>query len=239
MDALYFRVSSDRQTTENQFEDLLDRQVGEKDDSSRDWPLIRELLSKCVFEEEAPGREPRRTVYRVRPDIVSQLIEHCVYVEQGRSSRKGAATRPLLQRLRSDAAQRKFKRLIVWKVSRLGRDTWEVIDTVRELADAGVTVVALKSRTEPIDSRMGKLLWMIQSWYAEIENEERADAIKAGQTRARASGKRIGRPKAIFDRREVVRLREEEGLSWSAIARQLGVGTGTVRRAYHALNGSS
>ena len=237
MDALYFRVSSDRQTTENQFADLL--QVAEKDDSARDWPLIRDLLSKCVFAEEASGQGPTRTVYRVRPDIVSQLIEHCIYVEQGRSSRKGAATRPLLQQLRSDAAQRKFKRLLVWKVSRLVRDTWEVIDTVRELADAGVTVVALKSRTEPIDSRMGKLLWMIQSWYAEIENDERSDAIKAGQARALASGKKIGRPQAIFDREEVVRLRDKEGMSWSQIAKELGIGTGTVRRAYHALNGSS
>ena len=39
MDALYFRVSSERQTTENQFEDLL--QVAEKDGSSRDWGNIR------------------------------------------------------------------------------------------------------------------------------------------------------------------------------------------------------
>jgi hypothetical protein len=42
MDALYFRVSSERQTTENQFEDLL--QVAEKDDSGRDWSQIRQSL---------------------------------------------------------------------------------------------------------------------------------------------------------------------------------------------------
>ena len=37
MDALYFRVSSDQQTTENQFEDLLE--VAEKDDSARGLAL--------------------------------------------------------------------------------------------------------------------------------------------------------------------------------------------------------
>ncbi len=44
MDALYFRVSSERQTTENQFEDLL--HVAERDDSGRNWRRIRELLSR-------------------------------------------------------------------------------------------------------------------------------------------------------------------------------------------------
>lgn len=50
VDALYFRVSSERQTTENQFEDLL--QVAEKDGSGRDWSQIRQALSDCVVEED-------------------------------------------------------------------------------------------------------------------------------------------------------------------------------------------
>ena len=53
MDALYFRVSSERQTTENEFEDLL--QVAEKDGSERDWSRIREALARCVIEEQRPG----------------------------------------------------------------------------------------------------------------------------------------------------------------------------------------
>ena len=50
MDGLYFRVSSERQTTENQFEDLL--RVAEKDGSSRDWSQIRRGLASCVREEQ-------------------------------------------------------------------------------------------------------------------------------------------------------------------------------------------
>lgn len=44
MDALYFRMSSERQTTEYQFADLL--QVAEKDGSARDWSELREALSR-------------------------------------------------------------------------------------------------------------------------------------------------------------------------------------------------
>ena len=229
MDALYFRVSTDRQTTENQFEDLL--QVAEKDGSGRDWQRIRDLLSKCIHEEAVGDR----TVYLVNPQIVAELADRCVYVEQGRSSRKGSRNRPLFEQMKRDAALRKFDRLLVWKVSRLGRDMREVIHTVYELADLGVTVVPVKSQTGPINSTMGKLLWAIQAWFAEMENEERSETIKAGQARARATGKQIGRPKVVFDREEVIELREQKGWSWSRIARELGVGEGTVRRVYQTL----
>jgi hypothetical protein len=53
MDGLYFRVSSERQTTENQFEDLLE--VAENDGSGRNWSQICEALSRCVSEEQRPG----------------------------------------------------------------------------------------------------------------------------------------------------------------------------------------
>ena len=234
MDALYFRVSTDRQTTENQFEDLL--QVAEKDGSGRDWPEMRQLLSKCICEEHlSSSGNGLRTVYRVHGEVAAQLTRYGVYVEQGRSSGKGSRNRPLFDQMKCDAALRKFDRLLVWKVSRLGRDMREVISTVYELADLGITVVPVKSQTGPINSTMGKLLWAIQAWFAEMENEERSETIKAGQARAKAAGQQIGRPRVVFDREEVIELREQKGWSWSRIARELGVGEGTVRRAYQTL----
>jgi putative DNA-invertase from lambdoid prophage Rac len=231
MDGLYFRVSSERQTTENQFEDLL--QVAEKDGSGRDWGRIREALSRCVIEEHRPGTSgTSRTVYHVDAQVAAALARECVYVEQGRSGKIGARQRPLFELMKRDAAARKFDRLLVWKVSRLGRDMREVISTVYELADLGVTVVPVKSQTGPISSTMGKLLWAIQAWYAEMENSEKSDAIKAGQARARAEGKHLGRPPAVFDRDLVIRLRDQEHLSWPQIARRIGAGVGTVVRAY-------
>jgi len=49
-----------------------------------------------------------------------------------------------------------------------------------ESAAYGATVYPLKSQAGPITSMMGKLLWAIQAWYAEMENEERSDAVQAG-----------------------------------------------------------
>src|SRR5262249_3925004 len=133
--------------------------------------------------------------------------------------------RPLFEQMKRDAAARKFDRLLVWKVSRLGRNMREVIKTVYELADHGVTGYPLKSQAGPINSAMGKLLWAIQAWYAEMENEERSEAVQAGQARARAAGKHVGRAKVVFDRSSVLKLRNE-GRSWSEIAKSAGVSVG-------------
>src|SRR5215831_2686966 len=236
MDALYFRVSSERQTTENQFEDLL--QVAERDGSGRDWQRIRDDLSKCVIEDERNGPNGITTVYRIVPELAEKLARDCVYVEQGRSSKIGAKARPLFERMKRDAAGRKFDRLLVWKVSRLGRNMREVINTVYELADHGVIVYPVKSQTGPINSAMGKLLWAIQAWYAEMENEERSEALQAGQARARAAGKHVGRPEVVFDRSSVLKLRNE-GRSWSEIAKSAGVSVGSVRRAVQTLDSDS
>jgi DNA invertase Pin-like site-specific DNA recombinase len=43
-------------------------------------------------------------------------------------------------------------------------------------------------------------------------------------------GKRLGRPKRVFDRQRAVQLRQQ-GRSLQQIARELGVGLGTVVRA--------
>ena len=70
-----------------------------------------------------------------------------------------------------------------------------------------------------------------------IAKQERArisERVRAGLDRAKQYGTRsgnpIGRPKAIFRRDEARDLRKQ-GWSWSKIARRLGVGVTTVRRA--------
>ena len=156
-------------------------------------------------------------------------------MEKGKPSKIGARQRPLFEQMKRDAAARKFDRLLVWKVSRLGRNMREVIAPVYELADLGVTVVPIKSQTGPITSTMGRLLWAIQAWYAEMENGERSESIRAGQARARTEGKHLGRPRRVFYREEVVRLRNVERLSWPEIARRTGAGVGTVVKAYRDL----
>ena len=55
------------------------------------------------------------------------------------------------------------------------------------------------------------------------------ERVCAGVKNARQKGKRLGRPKAVFDRQRALELRQQ-GLSLPRIARELGVGLGTIAR---------
>jgi DNA invertase Pin-like site-specific DNA recombinase len=200
-------------------------------DPARDWNRIRSELGRSVLSETRTTRRGiSRTVYRVDEAIAKRLAAECIYVEQGKSGAAGRR-RPLFERMRKDTALRRFERLLVWKVTRLGRDMRDVISTVYELADLGITIAPLKSQTEPVNTAMGRLLWAIQSWYAEMENEERSENVKAGQARPRAQGKEIGRPREI----DAARAKQIAGLralghGYTAIAQIAGVSRTTVRR---------
>jgi len=229
-DALYFRVSSDRQTTENQFDELL--AVALRDGAHRGWDGIRANLGRCILAETRTTRRGvARTIYRVDSAIAERLAKECIYVEQGRSSKRGAQKRPLFERMKRDASQGRFTRLLVWKVSRLGRDMREVISTVYELADLGVTIVPVKSQTGPVNTAMGRLLWAIQAWYGEMENEERSENVRLGQARARAKGKEIGRPREVeSDVEHRIHGLRADGYGYKAISQATGVARSTVRR---------
>ena len=96
MDALYFRVSSDRQTTENQFDELI--AAARAGDPGRDWNRIRSELGRSVLSETRTTRRGiSRTVYRVDEVIAKRLAEQCIYVEQGKSGAAGRR-RPLFER---------------------------------------------------------------------------------------------------------------------------------------------
>ena len=59
----------------------------------------------------------------------------------------------------------------------------------------------------------------------------RSEAIRVAQARARAAGKKIGRPRAVLDPDTIIELRRQ-GYSWRQIARRTGLGVGTIRRSY-------
>ena len=65
---------------------------------------------------------------------------------------------------------------------------------------------------------------------AELERSLIAERARAGLRNARAKGKRLGRPRVTVNVARVAHLRNT-GLSWAAIAYELEVGEGTVRRA--------
>jgi hypothetical protein len=76
IDGLYFRVSSNRQTTENQFADLL--LIAEKDASERDWSEIRRLLTQGNIASgvDSKGFPAPCKACRPKPRLTSPARKH-------------------------------------------------------------------------------------------------------------------------------------------------------------------
>jgi len=66
--------------------------------------------------------------------------------------------------------------------------------------------------------------------FAEFKRGMIVERVKAGLARARAQGKRIGRPKVSAQIERAIRQRRAKGLGLVKIARELGVGVSVVQR---------
>jgi DNA invertase Pin-like site-specific DNA recombinase len=65
---------------------------------------------------------------------------------------------------------------------------------------------------------------------AEFERALTQERVRAGLRLAKSKGKRLGRPRAGVDAKQVAALRAT-GASWRVVSQQLGIGVGTACRA--------
>ena len=105
--------------------------------------------------------------------------------------------RPEFRKMMSEALQRRFSGIVVWKLDRFSREG--IISTmayIKQLKDRGIW---LKSMTESwLDTSQEGITDMvlaIMSWAAAEERKKISERTKAGMARKKAQGKHMGRPK--------------------------------------------
>ncbi len=156
------------------------------------------------------------------------------YVDDGFSGAK--ASRPGLDHLMADAARREFDCVLVWKLDRFGRSVLHLNQQLAALTSYGVRFIATTQGLDTDQSNpTSRLLLHILASVAEFEREMIRERTLVGIRAARANGKHVGRPKRVFRRDEVVRMRDEERLSWRAIASKLAIPVMTAVDAYKAV----
>lgn len=183
--ALYLRVSTDKQETENQAIQL------------------REFAAKQGWQIAG---------------------EYCDYESGSKSDRAE------FQRMFADASKRRFDLVLFWALDRLSREG--VLETLQHLNRLESHSVGFRSFTEPYFDSCGVFkdaVIAILATLAKQERVKRSERTKAGLARVKAAGRVLGRPRLSVRASEVTRLRNT-GLSGRAIARQLGISEGTVRR---------
>ena len=149
------------------------------------------------------------------------------YVDSGISGTK--ASRPQLDRLMADARRRKFNLCLVWRFDRFARSTQHLLAALEEFRGLGVDFV---SHNEAIDTTtpLGKMVFTVVAAVAELERSIIVERVRAGIAKARASGKRLGRPRGTKVDAVAVGKLLADGLSIRKVAKRLGLGVGSVQR---------
>jgi DNA invertase Pin-like site-specific DNA recombinase len=185
--ALYSRVSTDSQTTENQLLEL--REVAARNG----WVVVQE------------------------------------FTDQGISGAKGRDQRPAFDALIKAAMRKEFDLIASWSVDRLGRS---LQDLVAFLSDIHAKQVDLYLHQQGMDTSTpsGKALFQMMGVFAEFERAMIQERVKAGLQRAKAQGKRLGRPTMAPDIEVRILALREQGMGKVKIAKTLGVGVSVVQR---------
>ena len=156
------------------------------------------------------------------------------WLEVEMSSRRSAKDRridELLANLKSN------DRLLVSELSRLGRSTGEVIQLIKTLTDQNIEFVAVKQgfriNSQNNKDMTSKVMVTIFSLLAELERDLISERTKMGLARARASGKKLGRPKGpgkskLDGKEDVIIEFLDKGVTRANIARILDVTWGTM-----------
>ena len=185
--AIYVRVSTDKQTLENQLREL--KQIAER----RGWQVAQE------------------------------------YRDAGISGAKGRDGRPGLDQMLTDAKRRKFDVVMAWAIDRLGRSLVDLLGTIQVLEACGVDLY-LDQQSIDTTTPAGKLMFHVTGAFAEFERSMIRQRVHAGLKRAVQQGKQLGRPRIseALEKRIQTQLRAGKGIL--KVAREIGVGTGTVQR---------
>jgi len=131
---------------------------------------------------------------------------------------------------------RKGDVIIVWRIDRLGRTTYELIKLMVEWKEMGVDFLSISEGFDT-PTKMGRLWYMLSSVFAENEREILMERTLAGMEAARARGRVGGRPKGLTKKsKELASLAANLYLSkkytTNQICEQLHIGSKTTLYNY-------
>lgn len=122
--------------------------------------------------------------------------------------------------------------LVVLKLDRLGRDNIDLQQTITMLSGKGIKVVSLDLPVADLSSSEGKLMLQLFASFAEFEKNRIKERTQDGLAKAKAQGRKLGRPVAT-DTTIKVQGKKAEGLSQAVTAKLLGISLPTVKRHWN------
>jgi DNA invertase Pin-like site-specific DNA recombinase len=126
---------------------------------------------------------------------------------------------------------REGDKLIVYKLDRLARSTFDLHKIARDLEERGIGLVFIKEQID-FTTSAGKLMFSMLGSIAEFERDLINERTAEGRERAKAQGKHMGRKgqdeKQVKKALKLYEEREEKGLSVNDIVKMTGVPRSTI-----------
>lgn len=129
--------------------------------------------------------------------------------------------------------------LVCTKIDRLGRDAIDIQQTVKNLGERGVRVVCLALGGIDLTSPAGKMTMGVIAAMAEFERDLIRERTSAGLAKAKAEGKKLGRPNALSEKQRTAILTmfaTSADINVSGLAREYGVDRRSIQRLRAGLN---
>ena len=182
--SIYSRVSTDKQTTDNQTQELL--AVADRNS----WNI------EAVYSDVISGAKEKR---------------------------------PELDALMQSVIRREVDVVLIWDISRLGRSLQHLLKLMNEMHAKGVDLFMYPHNIDTT-TPSGKMMFQMCGAFAEFERGMIQERVKAGLERAKAQGKKLGRPTVPARKATKVKQLREVGMSFRKIANEVGLHHKTVSR---------
>ena len=154
--------------------------------------------------------------------VVREISDEGISGAVGRETRKG------FDELIKGSVKNEWDIILVWDVSRLGRSLKHLVSFLEDIQSAHCDMYIHQSGIDT-STPSGKMMFGMLSVFSEFERSMIRERVIAGQQRAKAEGKHIGRPTNVNDGiiTAVYQLRQNN-VPISRIAKDLQIGVGTV-----------
>ena len=193
--------------------------------------MNRELKRICLYTRVS-------TVGQTTENQLTELKSLCernnweiveIYDETVSGTKKNS-DRKEFSRMMNDLKRRRFDKIVVWSLDRLGRKTSELINFLSMLDDYDISLYCWKQNINTED-QMGKMFFQFISIISEYENNIRKERQLVGIERVKREGKRYGGHDFISDEQEnnVIQLRQK-GLTYRKIKEEVDISLSSISR---------
>ena len=155
-------------------------------------------------------------------DVVREISDEGISGAKGRDEREG------FNELIKGSVQKEWDIILVWDVSRLGRSLKHLVSFLEDVQSAKCDLYIHQSGIDT-STASGKMMFGMLSVFSEFERSMIKERVIAGQQRAKAEGKHIGRKTNVNEGTvNAVKHLRENNVPIKRIAKDLHIGVGTV-----------